>query len=159
MSRSFLFALAFALPLAACNGGSAPVDTATCSSGSMWTGGNEESELMNPGQACIECHSQDEGPRFTAAGTVMGASHDPDDCNGVEGVTVRLTDADGVVHEATTNAAGNFDFRDAIAMPYTAEIESDAGVVAMSGAQNTGDCATCHTADGANGAPGRIVAP
>jgi hypothetical protein len=29
----------------------------------------------------------------------------------------------------------------------------------MSGAQMTGDCNSCHTQDGWNGAPGRIVAP
>ena len=29
----------------------------------------------------------------------------------------------------------------------------------MATPQSTGNCASCHTAKGANGAPGRIVAP
>jgi hypothetical protein len=153
--------LSLVVGVVGCNGSDtgAGNDTGACSSDSYWTGGNEESAMMNPGEACISCHSRGEGPSFTAAGTVMGDFADPNDCNGVDGVTVRLTDADGVVHEETTNSAGNFSFREAIAMPYTAEIENANGVSAMSGSQSEGDCATCHTAEGANGAPGRIVAP
>ncbi|MDP2315350.1 MAG: carboxypeptidase-like regulatory domain-containing protein [Pseudomonadota bacterium] len=142
-----------------CAGPTDGTDTGACSSGSYWTGGDEESPLMNPGQSCIACHDRGEGPTFTVAGTVMGDYGDVDDCDGVEGVTVRLTDADGAVHEATSNAAGNFYLNDAIAMPYTVELESDAGVSTMSTAPTTGDCASCHTADGAEGAPGRVVAP
>ena len=74
-------------------------DTGECSSGVEWTSGNEESPNMNPGQACIACHASGEGPEFTIAGTVMGDFADPDNCYGVEGMTVRITDADGVVTE------------------------------------------------------------
>ncbi len=135
-------------------------DTGECSSGVEWTSGNEESPNMNPGQACIACHASGEGPEFTIAGTVMGDFADPDNCYGVEGMTVRITDADGVVTELLSNAAGNFYTTDDIAMPYTAEVEGTDGTISpMSGEQTSGDCASCHTAEGAEGAPGRVVEP
>ncbi|MDP2307300.1 MAG: hypothetical protein Q8P18_14840 [Pseudomonadota bacterium] len=159
VSKTPLLLTLLLLGAAGCAGPSS-TDTGACSSGTYWTGGNEESPEMNPGESCIACHAQEgEGPTYSAAGTVMGDFGDVDDCNGVEGVTVRITDADGNVHEATSNGAGNFFFSDDIAMPYTAEVESDAGVTAMSTAPTTGDCASCHTAEGASGAPGRVVTP
>lgn len=134
-------------------------DTGACSTGSYWEGGNEESPDMNPGASCVACHATGEGPNYAIAGTVMGDYADPDDCNGIAGVIVRLTDADGGVHELTTNDAGNFYKKDGIPLPYTAEIESADGVREMAAAQTDGDCAACHTAEGAGGAPGRILAP
>lgn len=150
--------LTLVLLLAACEP-SGKVDTATCSSGQQWTGGDEESPLMNPGQDCIACHASGEGPNYTVAGTVMGDYGDPDDCDGVEGVTVRLTGADDAVIELITNEAGNFFTTDAIAMPYTAEVELDGRTLSMTGEQETGACASCHTEEGLEGAPGRVVAP
>ncbi len=154
------------LPLAACatdgkDSGDGPGDTAAtdCSTDSYWNGGNEESPDMNPGEDCIACHSRGEGPEFTLAGTVMGAYADLDDCNGIQGVTVRVTDADGVVTELATTEAGNFYTRADIAMPYTIELEKDGQTSRMVSAQSDGACASCHTADGAGGAPGRVVAP
>jgi hypothetical protein len=139
------------------------VPNGQCSTGASWSGGGGEEggagPTMNPGESCIECHSRGEGPRFTAAGTVMGALDDPDLCLGVEGVTVRLTDANGAVIEMQTNASGNFYTTQAIAMPFTAEIEDAGQVVAMATPQSSGDCASCHTDAGANGAPGRVAAP
>lgn len=137
------------------------VDTAAgeCVSGDTWTGGNEESPLMNPGEACIACHdSEGEGPDYTVAGTVYSALDEPDDCNGVTTAVVRVTDADGTVFDTTTNGAGNFFFEDAIVMPYTAEVEfSDGTIAAMSGEQSDGECNACHTPGGDGGAPGRIA--
>lgn len=137
------------------------IDTAAeCVSGTYWDRANEGSSQMNPGESCIGCHTQNgEGPAYQAAGTVMGAYDEPNDCNGAEGVVVRLTDDNGDIHETTTNEAGNFYFKDAIALPYTAEIESSSGVRVMSASQTNGDCAACHTANGLNNAPGRIVGP
>lgn len=108
------------LPLLAACGDNQSVDTATCSSGLLWTGGDDEENAgpeMNPGQDCIACHASGEGPHYTVAGTVMGAYGDPDDCLGVEGVTVAITDADGVVTELTSNASGNFYTQADIATP------------------------------------------
>lgn len=131
----------------------------TCSTGSEWTRGNDGSTKMNPGEPCMACHDRGEGPTFKVAGTVMGAIHDPDDCNGVQDVIVRITDADGVVTELTTNSAGNFYTNDRIALPYTAQLEHDGIIREMLGAQDDGDCGSCHTEAGASGAPGRVVVP
>ncbi len=134
-------------------------DPAACSTGHTWTGGNDESPLMNPGEDCVACHASGEGPHFTLAGTVMGDMGDPDDCNGVDGVIVRVTDADGNLTELTTNSAGNFYTNDPITLPYTIELDRDGVTSSMSAEQEDGACAACHTAEGRNGAPGRVVAP
>lgn len=140
-------------------GNAAPV---VCSTDEDWLSGDEGSPLMHPGGACIECHtSNGEGPKFTLAGTVMGASKDDTDCNGVAGATVQITGADGKVISLTTNAAGNF-FQESMAglsTPYTAKVIQSGKERAMTAAQTTGDCNSCHTAAGANGAPGRILLP
>jgi hypothetical protein len=133
-----------------------------CVSGDYWTGGNEESPMMNPGEACIACHTEErEGPQFAIAGTVFTNFDEPDDCNGVDGATVRITDANGDTYEARSNRAGNF-FLDArnnpIATPYFAEVVFGDGTVAtMGGARESGDCNSCHTQYGSGGAPGRIA--
>jgi hypothetical protein len=115
---------------------------------------------MHPGGDCIGCHeSEGEGPRYTIAGTVMGAYDDPTDCDGVDGVTVRITDADGVPHELTTNAAGNFFLADDVPFPYAAEVEVDGVTRSMVALQSDGNCASCHTEVGENAAPGRVVVP
>jgi hypothetical protein len=142
-------------------GGSTPQN---CASGKAWEGGDEESPLMDPGQDCIACHaSEHEGPKFVIAGTVMGASDDDDNCNGLGGVKVEITDADGQVITLTTNDAGNFYAEEkdtTIALPYTAKIIGPSGKTnQMSTAQTTGACNSCHTAKGVNSAPGRIFIP
>lgn len=125
--------------------------------------GDEESPLMHPGGTCITCHAQNgEGPTFVIAGTVMAGSDDDTDCNGVDGVTVEITDANGAVTSLTTNSAGNFylEAKDGtIAMPYTAKVKKGGKERAMTAMQSDGECGSCHTAEGANGAPGRILAP
>ncbi len=136
-----------------------------CSSGAWWNGGNEESALMHPGVDCIGCHrsGEGEGPRFAIAGTVMSAVDDVNDCLGVEGVTVEILDNNGVVAATMqSNAAGNFYARNGLAanrLPYTARVTSGGRTVAMATPQSDGNCLHCHTQSGANGAPGRIVAP
>ena len=136
-----------------------PADAA-CSTGAWWVGGNHESEQMRPGTDCISCHAREgEGPQYTVAGTVMGGLGDTDDCQGVSDVTVRITDADGQVSDLVTNAAGNFYLRGTVAFPYTATLVRGGTEVSMVTAQSNGNCMACHTAEGAAGAPGRIVAP
>src|SRR6186713_3683691 len=131
-----------------------------CTTNAVWNGGNEESPLMHPGGDCIGCHDQEgEGPGYSVAGTVMGAYDEPTDCYGIEDVTVRVTDASGDVHEAVTNAAGNFFFGGDVPGPYTAEIERDGVVRAMVTPQTDGNCANCHTEVGASSAPGWILVP
>jgi hypothetical protein len=136
-----------------------PDEPPGCASGTEWEGGNHGSSLMHPGVDCLTCHQNGEAPHFTVAGTVMGALRDVDDCNGVEGVTVRITGADGDTFELVTNAAGNFHTGRAVALPYRAEVERDGVIAEMSAAQADGGCNACHTTFGSYGAPGRVIAP
>jgi hypothetical protein len=141
------------------------VSEATCLSGNQWQGGNEESALMHPGMSCIACHAAEgEGPDYAVAGTVFGDYDEPDDCAGVDGLTVEITGSDGVDFALPSNAAGNFRLRardaDSLVLPFTARVIDGAGNVReMTTPQSSGDCPSCHTASGAGGAPGRIVAP
>src|SRR5947208_5313510 len=64
-------------------GGSAPDPFAaapTCTSGSTWTRHNHGSAEMNPGLACITCHTTMQGPDLTIGGTVYATAHEPDLC-------------------------------------------------------------------------------
>lgn len=146
----------------ACGGGSLePVAVSECASGQKWTGGNSGSELMHPGGNCIQCHSdKGEGPRFTVAGTVYAGAHEADDCAGVEGAEVVITDAQQKSYTLKTNASGNFFLRagdaQGFAFPYSARVTYNGTQRAMSTQQSTGACASCHTAQGTSGAPGRI---
>jgi hypothetical protein len=123
-----------------------------------------ESELMEPGGACINCHSTYEGPSFVIAGTVMNAQHDDTNCAGVADVTVAITGADGIRAELVTNANGNFQLErwpGTNLFPYTAQVTRGGVVSKMLTARTPGenDCNSCHGAVGLNAAPGRIVAP
>jgi mono/diheme cytochrome c family protein len=77
-------------------------------------------------------------------------------------MTVILTDANGEDWTMTANSAGNFwlDPEAQVVYPYTARI------VDREGRERTkqtpvseGDCASCHSSEGANGAPGRLLPP
>jgi len=123
-----------------------------------------ESELMEPGGTCIDCHTSYEGPAFTIAGTVMSALHDDTNCAGVASITVAITGADGMRVELVSNSNGNFKldrWPGTKLFPYTAEVIRDGvvGKMLMPRQQGESDCNTCHTASGANAAPGRIVPP
>lgn len=137
----------------------------TCTSNSNWTGGNRESPKMNPGQACIACHTrEDEGPDLTIAGTLYPTAHEPDNCNGQMGsstVFVEVTDAAGRVFKLTPNSAGNFllEDPDAFTFPYTARVVAGGLERVMVELQEEGDCNSCHTQGGKEGAPGRIIPP
>ncbi len=140
-----------------------PVDVvdppeAACPSGIYWILGNIGTAFMHPGLACMACHAK-KGPSFFAAGTVYSGKHTVDDCSGTNGVTVELTGADGQVVSASTNLSGNFYFKGSVATPYTAVVKSGGKSRNMLGPQVSGDCNTCHTKAGDNGAPGRIQAP
>lgn len=162
------------LPAGSCGGaadGGAGGDTGpdpfagahVCTSGSFYDG-NEPGSTMEPGNACTSCHaaSGDDGlPRYTIAGTVYPTGHEPARCNaaGVAGAQVVIVDKSGARRTYSVNSVGNFAGLDAIAMPFTARVELASRARAMATPQNTGDCNACHTEDGANGAPGRIVIP
>jgi hypothetical protein len=116
---------------------------------------------MHPGVACIQCHETDRGPRLTIAGTVYPTAHEPDDCDGVGsgGVEVDITDAAGNVFRIPVNAAGNFYTSEQVTTPFNAKVLAGGREIAMTAAQTSGDCNSCHTVQGANSAPGRLTAP
>ncbi len=119
----------------------------------------EEGRNMAPGDNCITCHQNTEAPVYALAGTVMGAYKDDNGCNGIGGTTVRITDANGTTFDLPTTSAGNFYTRKSIVMPYTAKVLRNGKERAMAAMQTDGNCANCHTAEGQNNAPGRIVPP
>jgi hypothetical protein len=135
-----------------------------CTSMSFWTQGDRESPLMHPGGACIACHTErDEGPTFSIAGTLFPTAKEQDDCNGVDasyGATVVITDANGEESRLKVNGAGNFFIEQrSIATPYRAKVVYNGLEREMVAAQTVGDCNTCHTENGASGAPGRVYLP
>jgi mono/diheme cytochrome c family protein len=121
-----------------------------------------KSAEMEPGGDCIGCHSSNGGPSFVVAGTVMAALHDDTNCSGVADMTVRLTGADGQKLDLVTNVTGNFYLPSGagtLALPFKAEVIRGDKSVAMMTPQTDTNCADCHTAAGANLAPGRILPP
>ena len=134
----------------------------TCTSAVTWTRGNHGSAEMNPGRGCIACHATNEGPELTVAGTVYPSAHEPDLCDGAdgsEGFRITIVGAGGQSLTLTPNAAGNFDSKAHVALPYTAKVAYMGRERAMGVMQTSGDCNSCHTQTGANGAPGRILLP
>ncbi len=154
-----------------------PAGTNTaCVSGTTWTRGNRGSQLMNPGQACIACHtSMREGPTGLG-GTAYYLDHEMNNCNGYSGRTpggpsgtayVEIVDATGRTARLTVNSAGNFITSTRFTYPLrTARVIGPTGLVnEMSSPVPNGDCNSCHTQDGTttvaggDSAPGRIVVP
>ena len=136
----------------------------TCTSNAMWLTGGDGSPSMNPGMACISCHQTSrEAPTFTLAGTVYPTAHEPDQCFGANGTTdgaqIVIVGADGHAQTLSPNAAGNFYATTSIALPFQAKVVYMGRERAMVAAQTSGDCNSCHTQAGANGAPGRILLP
>lgn len=133
---------------------------AVCTSGKMYAFG--ASSAMEPGNACIACHATSGGaPKFTIAGTVYPTAHEPSRCyaTGVAGAIVVITDKNGAKTNLTVNSVGNFYSTKTIAKPYTAEVQFQGRTRGMSAAQTSGDCNTCHTQNGDQSAPGRILLP
>ena len=92
---------------------------------------------------------------------------EPDDCLGggatIAGGVVVVTDANGVEHSANILSNGNFfiESEATLVTPIHAEVRSADGtkVNKMNDPVDSGDCNSCHTENGANDAPGRIMAP
>jgi len=151
------------------SGADAPADPfaapPTCTSGKTWTGADNGSKLMNPGRGCITCHSKSsEAPVLTLAGTVYPTAHEPDLCDGASstvysGATVVITGADQQTITLTPNTAGNFLYQGGLALPFRVKLTYMGRERMMAVAQTSGDCNSCHTQDGADGAPGRILLP
>ncbi len=131
-----------------------------CTSKTTYKGG--ENANMRPGEACQACHQQQGGPAFTFAGTVYPTAHEPNDCNGIATptVTVAVTDKNGKVTNMTTNGVGNFSARArGLTAPFHVTLSANGKTRSMVGGVTSGDCNSCHTVNGLNGAPGRVMAP
>jgi hypothetical protein len=147
----------------------------TCTSGTMWTGGTRESPLMQPGEACVACHTKGEAPRLAFGGTLYPSAHEPSQCNGAngtgsaQGAQVVVIDATGKSFTANVNAAGNFyaTARTLVTPPLKAKVVFMGRERVMIGAVPSGDCNACHTQKGTTTvttpgtlpAPGRIILP
>lgn len=124
-------------------------------------------DMMYPGQACIKCHTQDEGPKFKVAGTVFNTGKVLDDCLPPASVNiaqakVHVTDYAGTEHIMSVNANGNFHSPESANWP--APYKSIKVVYmnkerAMAAEAPHGDCNVCHTEAGAQNAPGRVALP
>ncbi|HUX36330.1 MAG TPA: hypothetical protein VMV44_00390 [Rectinemataceae bacterium] len=168
--KTWILALAAALALVAAAGLAADDDEGSAAnpfaasngpSGLKWVAGNSGGSLMNPGLACISCHTRGEGPRFAAAGTVYAKLDEKNLDLGVEGATVQIIDAKGRVLTLKTNKSGNFSARRGVSFtfPITAKVIYKGKTSEMYSPQKSGDCNLCHTQSGAKGAPGRVAIP
>jgi hypothetical protein len=133
--------------------GSAYSGPLVCSSGQTYSGGN--GSMMEPGAACNFCHG------FQIAGTVYKTEHEKLGCDGVNvgGANVVVTDSNGSVNSVPVNNVGNFYLAVPVVAPFQAKIVYQGRERAMMAPQAAGDCNLCHTDDGANSAPGRIMLP
>jgi hypothetical protein len=112
----------------------------------------------------LTCHSNSpDAPRLTLGGTVYPTSHEPDDCNGVKGTSgIAIVITDGMGNQLPAipvNDVGNFRYEGRIAAPFHVKVVARGKENAMSDSPANGECNSCHTRNGANSAPGRILAP
>ncbi len=99
---------------------------------------------------------------YTIAGTVYPTGHEPDLCygaNGSNGALVVITDAANRTITLTPNQSGNFFYAGAVTFPVHAKVTYQGRERIMVAGQSNGSCNSCHTQNGASGAPGRITLP
>jgi hypothetical protein len=155
-------------------GGTAPT---TCASNLSWLLGNLGSQWMNPGYACQSCHAGNnfagQNPNHASKqseamffmGTVYGGLHEKNLCDEVNASSakIEILDSNGTVKlTLTPNGVGNFyssSSQAGFTLPYTARVTQNGKTRAMTTPQTSGDCNTCHTEQGLNGAPGRVQLP
>jgi hypothetical protein len=136
------------------------VPTDVCASGKRWIG-KFASEEMYPGQECVGCHREYDGPPLIAGGTVYGVLDEAgtrtvgNHCFGVEGARVTITGGDGAVLQTLTNRAGNFFFEgreSSLVKPFSVVVDytfPDGRVTRqpMASRPSYGGCARCHKPD------------
>lgn len=142
-----------------------------CYSEMRWIGGKRGSPEMYPGEDCVGCHLENDGPQLALGGTlypyvivqndVLAAAQSGVNCFGVEGITVTIEDDEGQSFEVVTNRAGNFYVEgnpDDFAKPFTVSIEgyqkNADGTLSGQRAQmftrpSYGGCAHCHNPNAA----------
>ena len=70
-----------------------------------------------------------------------------------------MTDSTGATATFTANGNGNFYGSASLTFPITALVTFDGAARAMTTPVSSGDCNSCHTQTGTNGAPGRVTLP
>lgn len=138
----------------------------TCGSGAFYDLNLEPpGELMNPGLSCPTCHLSNglDYVAFKYAGTVMAGLHEKNLCKSPptsDGGVVEILSPDGGLFWAwAVNTSGNFRTLDAGPSPYVARLTRGGATKASQTTHTSGDCNSCHTEQGANGAPGRLTWP
>jgi hypothetical protein len=135
--------------------GAAGSNAQVCTSKKTWTSGSGPD--MYPGNDCRGCHS------FAIAGTVYPTLNEPNNCDGTgaNGIKVLITGSDNVTLTLTpSTTSGNFYSNTNVKTPFSVKLTNSAGASrSMVTHQTAGNCNSCHTPTGANGAPGRIMAP
>lgn len=146
--------------LSAC-GGAGPAECTVTHAFSLQPG-ETTGPLMRPGDNCLRCHvagGEAAGKPFSFGGTLF-LTADAGLCDGVEGVTVRVTDADGKTVSVVSNAVGNFWSAEALKPPFSIVAEKDGRLRPMPVTTPTGGCKLCHSyPDAVGGTTGRIRAP
>jgi hypothetical protein len=132
----------------------------------MWDLNATSTAQMNPGQACRACHKTKASDyNYFFMGTVFPGFYEKDLCMSPppSGAKVEILDTTGkVTMTLTPNASGNFMSSAVVAgvpIPYSARLVANGVTRAMNAAQTDGDCNKCHTEQGIEGAPGRLVWP
>lgn len=123
----------------------------------------EYGPVMRPGEDCLSCHGggtgPEEGPAWSAAGTVYAASNAAPD-TGLSGAFVHVTDKNGLSFTLRSNLAGNFYTSEPLAFPLQRVcVERDGLLRCMQDQVRSGSCNTCHTQPPREAAPGRLTAP
>jgi hypothetical protein len=112
--------------------------------------------LMQPGVDCMSCHAHTEGSSaWSVAGTVYAKNSTTTPSNGA---SIEITDANGLHVSLTSNTAGNFYSRTALAFPLASvSVKNNGTAVAMVASVSNGSCNSCHSQDGA--AHARLQSP
>jgi hypothetical protein len=137
-------------------------DGGNCIVGQSGVLGLVPAATMAPGTACIACHTATNAGVLHIAGTVYNDYHEADLCLGVTDVKVQIADAQGTLHMLDVNSSGNFvanGLTDNFPSPWSVAVVRGSLSRPMVGKVMSGDCNSCHTATGAQAAPGRIIAP
>ena len=150
-------------PVSPVDAGPNPYNTPLkCTSNATWFLFN--GATMRPGDTCINCHTAQKkctktACKFTIAGTVYPTAHEPTNCNGLAGSTVVVTDANNTTVSLVANSVGTFTSTAALVAPFSVKVTSGGKTRVMVAKAPNGDCNSCHTANGTQSAPGRIMAP
>jgi hypothetical protein len=124
-----------------------------CATGVHWAAGDMGHPEMHPGGDCVGCHVEHGAPPLALGGTVYHvAEYQEEDCYGVEGVTVQITDAKQQVFTLESNRAGNFYLEgdpSIVSKPFSVVIHGWAfdgtpTTLPMVTKPETGDCGQCH---------------